>query len=75
VTTLGTVKSWNDDEGWGVLTSPELDEDVWAHFAYVEAEGFRELGPGAAVEFDYEQPPGGQDGFTYRATRVRQLDP
>jgi hypothetical protein len=37
VTTLGTVKSWNDDEGWGVLTSPELDEDVWAHFVYVDA--------------------------------------
>jgi cold shock CspA family protein len=24
----GTVKSWNDDDGWGVLVSPDAPADV-----------------------------------------------
>lgn len=66
----GTVKVWNDDEGWGVLVSPEAHGEVWAHFSHIDSEGYRTLEPGAAVAFDYVAVPGGQDGYDYRATQV-----
>lgn len=70
----GTVKEWNDDLGWGVLTSPDVPGEVWAHFVHIEpVTGFRRLDPGDAVEFDYIAPPGGQDGFEFRTTHLRRL--
>jgi CspA family cold shock protein len=70
----GKVKEWNEDLGWGVLLSPDVPGEVWAHFMHIDSQGaFRSLDAGAAVEFDFIAPPGGQDGFLYRATWVRQL--
>jgi cold shock protein len=69
----GTVKSWNDDEGWGVLVSPDAPGEVWAHFGQIEAAGYRALMAGAAVTFDYERVPGGQDGYDFRARQIRSV--
>jgi cold shock protein len=66
----GTVKSWHDEEGWGVLVSPDAPGEIWAHFSHIAAEGYRTLVAGAAVCFDYERVPGGQDGYDLRATRI-----
>ena len=66
----GTVKRWDDDEGWGVLTSPEVPGEVFAHFSRIEADGYRSLHDGERVRFDWEDSPSGQDGCYYRATRV-----
>jgi cold shock protein len=66
----GRVKSWNDDEGWGVLEAPDAPGEIWAHYSHIEAEGFRTLTAGAVVSFDYERVPGGQDGYDFRATRI-----
>jgi len=70
----GTVKSWDDEEGWGVLVSPDVPGDVFAHFSHIDAEGFRDLEEGAPVDFEYEELPGGQDEdeevYYYRATRI-----
>jgi cold shock protein len=72
----GTVKTWHDEEGWGVLVSPRVDGDVFAHFGHIEAEGYRALDSGATVDFEYEPYPEGQDEgdevYYYRATRVRE---
>ena len=35
----GTVKSWSDDVGWGVLVSPELPGEVFAHFSHIQGQG------------------------------------
>jgi CspA family cold shock protein len=59
----GTVESWNDDEGCGVLVSPDAPGGVCAHFSHIEAEGYRTLATGADVSFDYECVPGGQDAY------------
>jgi CspA family cold shock protein len=64
----GTVARWDDDEGWGVLTSPELDGDVFAHFTHLQMEGFASLEAGDEVEFGWRSP--GQDGCAYSATYV-----
>lgn len=64
----GTTLSWSDDEGWGVLASPDVDGQVWCHFSNIDAPGYRSLKPDGAVLFTYETP--GQDGYRHRARRV-----
>ena len=59
----GTVKWWDDEAGWGVLTSRAFPGDVFAHFTCIEAGGYRSLNDGEEVEFDCELvPPPGQTG-------------
>ncbi|MFG1999736.1 cold-shock protein [Spirillospora sp. NPDC048911] len=66
----GTVLSWDDESGWGVLTSPEAPGEVWAHFSAVHMEGFASLEPGEAVIFTWEESE--QDGYSFRAVGVRR---
>ncbi|CAL9293668.1 hypothetical protein SUDANB25_02230 [Streptomyces sp. SudanB25_2051] len=64
----GHVREWHSEEGWGVLVTPGLPDDVWAHYSAVEAEGFRALTAGEAVTFTAERAE--QDRFRWRAVRV-----
>ncbi len=69
----GTVKSWSTDVGWGVLVSPELPGEVFAHHIHLRwQDGFRSLEPGTPVVFEYRTP--GQDGFDFAANWVREAD-
>jgi len=71
----GSVKVWHEEEGWGVLESPDVPGDVFAHFSEIDAKGYRSLKPGSPVEFEYEDAvPGGQDGCPYVASGVTALD-
>ena len=66
-----TVKSWSDEEGWGVLASPEVREDIWAHFSAIDGPGFRTLATGQAVTCEVEDLGAQlQDGYRFRASRV-----
>ena len=56
--TTGTVKWFNDAKGFGFITT-ERGEDVFVHFSAIQANGFRSLAEGAAVEFDVTQGPKG----------------
>jgi CspA family cold shock protein len=67
----GTVKFWRDDDGWGVIASPAVPGDVWAHFSAIEAAGYRDLALDDPVEFNFQ--PAEQDGYHFLATRVRKL--
>jgi len=58
VKTTGTVKWFNDAKGFGFITT-ERGEDVFVHFSAIQANGFRSLAEGAAVEFDVTQGPKG----------------
>jgi cold shock protein len=69
----GTVKRWDEDEGWGVLTSADVPGEVFAHFSHIDDEGYRSLADGEAIRFDWEHFPPGQDGYFYRATRIVRL--
>lgn len=66
----GTVVSWNDEEGWGVVSSPAVDGEVWTHFSNIKVTGYKSLRAGEAVRFTYETP--GQDGFPHRAVSVER---
>lgn len=77
----GTVREWHEDDGWGVIVSPELDSPVWAHFSHVDPAsrgvepvgGFRLLHPGDVVCFTAERAE--QDGYHWRAIWVKATEP
>jgi CspA family cold shock protein len=68
----GTVKWWRDAKGYGVISVPELAPwDIWCHFSAIEAEGFRNLTEGEAVEVEYYRF--NQYSFKYLARSVRRV--
>ncbi|MFF4599337.1 cold-shock protein [Amycolatopsis sp. NPDC001319] len=69
----GWVVLWHDEDGWGVLESRTVPEQVWAHYSHVDMPGFRRLSAGAEVEFTVERAE--QDGFHWRAVSVTERPP
>ena len=49
----GTVKWFNDDNGYGFITR-ENGSDVFVHFSAIQGEGFKTLKEGQHVTFDVE---------------------
>ena len=66
--TVGTVKWFNADKGYGFI-QPESGEDVFVHFSAIQSTGYRSLDEGQTVEFDITQ---GQKGP--QAANVRPLE-
>jgi CspA family cold shock protein len=54
----GTVKWFNSNKGYGFIT-PESGEDVFVHFSAIQAEGYKNLEEGDAVEFEVTNGPKG----------------
>jgi cold shock protein len=63
--TVGTVKWFNADKGYGFI-SPESGEDVFVHFSAIQTSGYRSLEEGQAVEFDVTQGPKGPQAANVR---------
>jgi CspA family cold shock protein len=59
VMTVGTVKWFNADKGFGFIAQDGGGPDVFAHFSAISASGFRSLDENQRVEFDIQQ---GQKG-------------
>ncbi|MEC6799109.1 cold-shock protein [Photobacterium sp. S4TG1] len=58
--TMGTVKWFNEEKGFGFITQDNGGADVFVHFRAIVSEGFKTLAEGQKVSFDVEQ---GQKGL------------
>ena len=54
----GTVKWFNASKGFGFIQR-QSGEDVFVHFSAIQAEGYKSLNEGQAVEFEVKQGPKG----------------
>jgi cold shock protein len=63
----GTVKWFNDSKGYGFIQRATGD-DVFVHHSAIQAEGFKSLAEGEAVEFTVTKGPKG-----FQAENVRKL--
>lgn len=68
-----TVLWWSDEEGWGVLDSPETPGGCFGHYADIQTVGFRALSLGQQVSLRWEAPGFKQDGYDYRAVSIVPL--
>jgi CspA family cold shock protein len=68
MSTIGTVKWFNDTKGFGFITPEGGGKDCFVHHTAIQGNGFRSLSEGDRVEFDVVQ---GQKGPA--AENVRKL--
>lgn len=84
MSSVGTVRFWRENDGWGVIDSPDTPGGCWVHFTHLwsglrpelgehtsleVSGGARNLHESETVDFDWESP--GQDGYSFRAVDVR----
>lgn len=66
----GVVREYDDREGTGVIDSRDMPGGCWFHYSMIEAPGRKTLSVGQLVHFTFESEVE-QDGFVFRAVRVR----
>ena len=54
----GVVKWFNASKGYGFIQR-QSGEDIFVHFSAIQADGYKSLPEGAAVEFEVKQGPKG----------------
>ena len=54
----GTVKWFNASKGFGFIQR-QSGEDIFVHFSAIQAEGYKSLNEGQAVEFEVTRGPKG----------------
>ena len=54
----GKVKWFNAEKGFGFIESSE-GQDVFVHFSAIQADGYKSLNDGQAVEFEVVRGPKG----------------
>ena len=64
---LGTVKWFNDSNGFGFISPESGGDDLFAHFSAIQTQGFKTLTEGQRVSFDIVSGPKGQQAANIRA--------
>jgi CspA family cold shock protein len=71
--TVGVVKYWRDDKGYGAIANETTAPwDIWCHFSAIQMDGYKALVPGERVAVHYYRA--NQESFRYLALTVRRLD-
>ena len=64
----GKVKWFNDQKGFGFITPDAGGKDLFCHHSEIQADGFRSLAEGQAVEYEPIEDKKGP-----KATKVRPI--
>lgn len=62
----GVVKWFNQSKGFGFLTAPGINGDIFVHYSVIQMDGFKTLDDRAQVEFEMIETPKG-----FQATNVK----
>lgn len=66
--TPGVLVQWHEDEGWGVIASPDTPGGCWVHYSAAQSTGVRQISRGQHVLFEWERCK--QDGYEFRAVSL-----
>ena len=58
---IGTVKWFNAEKGYGFIADDDGGNDVFVHFSAIQADGFKTLNEGQKVTFSTEPDPKNSD--------------
>ena len=64
--TVGTVKWFNAEKGFGFIAPEDGSADVVAHYSAIATQGYRSLDENQRVEFDVTQGPKGPQAENIR---------
>jgi CspA family cold shock protein len=64
--TLGTVKWFNAEKGFGFIAPDDGSPDVFAHYSAIATSGYKSLDENQKVEFDLAQGPKGPQAENIR---------
>ncbi len=62
----GTVKFFNADKGFGFISQPNEDKDVFVHYSNISGDGYKSLEEGQQVEFDVAEGRKGPEAQNVR---------
>ena len=65
--TIGTVKFFNADKGFGFIAPEDGGKDVFVHASAIEAAGMRSLAEGQRVSFDTQPDAKGSKAVNLQA--------
>ncbi|WP_036231410.1 cold shock domain-containing protein CspD [Marinobacterium jannaschii] len=65
----GKVKWFNNAKGYGFILSEDYEEDLFAHYSAIQADGYKSLKAGQMVEFETQPGPKGT-----HAINIKPLD-
>ena len=55
----GTVKWFNESKGYGFIAPDDGSQDVFVHYSAIEADGYKSLKEGQAVQYETQDGPKG----------------
>jgi CspA family cold shock protein len=64
--TVGTVKWFNQEKGFGFIAQEGGGPDVFVHFSAIQGTGFKNLSENQRVEFEIAQGPKGPNAANVR---------